>query len=228
MYERFRDKYQLLVRNEITIWLNFHHYWLTTAASVIPVLLVRYEDLVRNTQEQLTRMMEFALQVEKLDSYWIARVDHAVSDVRRSPRAETKKTASPSTPIHQLGSYRPRTRDAVALGSSRSAVEFGKAMKRQHITEELVRYIHDASERFDCNYLKMLGYDVLHDKFPEQLPQLSLDGLTNDRCSRVEGMLTINDGCTIRPLSCPFGRGMRAWRQSVTDNDRAPLPTAQI
>jgi hypothetical protein len=216
VYDRFRDKHRQLVRNEIFVWLKFHHYWLKAAASIIPVLLVRYEDLVRNPREELARILQFALRVEELDSYWMARVEHATSSGGKRMRR-----------TDLLGSYRPRTSHAGTIGGDGSGAEFGKALKRGHMTDDLVRYIHDTSARFECNYLQELGYD---DMFPDRLsPASRKEAKYGSRIytgqSSGASVLTINDGCTIRPSSCPFGRGMRAWRRSVTDNDRSPLPT---
>jgi Sulfotransferase domain len=229
VYERFRDKYQQLVRNEIDVWLRFHHYWFVTAASQVPVLLVRYEDLVRHPNVELTRMMRFVLQVDELDAYWTSRVNHVVAAGRADHddggRGE-QQLAQPAA-IDNLGSYRPRTGGTVPGGA---VIRFGKALRRnpRFVTDDLVQFIHAASERFECNYLKLFGYDALHDGFPDTLPPADahwMEAVYGRHDRSMPSSLTINDGCAIRPLSCPFGRGMRAWRQSVTDKDQNPLPT---
>jgi Sulfotransferase domain len=217
VYERFRSKYEQLVRNEMDVWLRFHHYWFATAASQVPVLLVRYEDVVQHPHRELSRMMRFVLQVDELDAYWASRVSHVVP-AGRPGDGGGGRCEQPAPAIDNLGSYRPRT-----------GARFGKALRRdpRHMTDDLVQFMHGASGRFERNYLKLLGYDALHDGFPDRLPPVdevwmaTVRGRHDDRSAS----LTINDGCTIRPLSCPFGRGMRAWRQSVTDKDQHPLPT---
>jgi Sulfotransferase domain len=229
VYEQFRDKYQQLVRNEIDVWLRFHHYWFVSAASHVPVLLVRYEDLVQQPHVELTRMMRFVLQVGELDAYWTSRVNHVVAAGRADHDGGGRREQQLAQPpaVDNLGSYRPRTGGTVLGGA---AVRFGKALRRdpRHMTDDLVQFIHAASERFECNYLKLLGYDALHDGFPDPLSPVDAHWTETVYGRHVRSMpssLTINDGCTIRPLSCPFGRGMRAWRQSVTDKDQNPLPT---
>ena len=196
VYDQFRDKYEALVRNDIRVWLQFHHYWLTQTP--IPVLVVRYEDLVQNPTVELTRMLQFALGVDTLSDYWMRRVLHVTGDN-----------------IDRLGSYRPRH------------VRVGKALLKPHYTDELVDYVHRASEGFQPNYLRLFGYDVRHNGFPDQLPPNceSLRLVQGDGSSSAMEYVTINDGCTIRPLQCPYGRGMRTWRRSITDDDRNPLPT---
>jgi Sulfotransferase domain len=221
VYERFRSKYEELVRNEMDVWLRFHHYWFATAASQVPVLLVRYEDVVQHPHRDVTRMMRFVLQVDELDAYWASRVSHVVAAGRPDENDGGGCQTQPAPAIGNLGSYRPRT-----------GARFGKALRRdpRHMTDDLVQFMHGASERFERHYLKLLGYDALHDGFPDRLPPVdevwmaTVCGRHDDR-SASSPSLTINDGCTIRPLSCPFGRGMRAWRQSVTDKDQTPLPT---
>ena len=40
-----------MVRNEMKVWSNFNHYWLTLG---VPVLAVRYEDLLLHTEVRVS------------------------------------------------------------------------------------------------------------------------------------------------------------------------------
>jgi len=91
VYEQFIDQWRGLARNEIQVWIRFLDYWIRKCPA--PVLIVRFEDLVRDPSRQLTRMMEFALSVEELSDFWKERVRYATS----------------SSSTEKLGSYRPRT-----------------------------------------------------------------------------------------------------------------------
>lgn len=44
MYERLADRWDGMLRNEIDVWMKFHRYW--TAKVDIPIIVVRYEDLL--------------------------------------------------------------------------------------------------------------------------------------------------------------------------------------
>ena len=55
-YEVFADVWDRLVRHEIEIWRKFNEYWL---ASGVPLIAVRYEDLVREPHEVLRRVVTF-------------------------------------------------------------------------------------------------------------------------------------------------------------------------
>ncbi|KAH9075194.1 hypothetical protein Ae201684P_003878 [Aphanomyces euteiches] len=43
-YERFRERWDAMIRNEIQVWMKFHQYWITKVD--IAVQIVRYEDLL--------------------------------------------------------------------------------------------------------------------------------------------------------------------------------------
>jgi len=59
VYGRFRDKYRRLIQNEIKVWLRFHEFWFHKQQD-IPVMIVRFEDLLHDTKHQLERIFEFS------------------------------------------------------------------------------------------------------------------------------------------------------------------------
>lgn len=198
VYERFRDVFEALVENEIKIWNRFNRYWMEEVD--IPVLLVRFEDLIQNPVRQLTRMMCFALGEDQLSAYWESRIHHATG-----------------TSVDQLGSYRPR-----AAGTRES---IGKSIRKGRFTQRLLRVIHETSDSFaSASLLRRLGYDVLSAGFPDTMSSVEhfSDVLRGESLKNI----VINEGQLVRPLSCSFGRALTAWRHSVTDGDKNPLPTA--
>ena len=52
-------------KQEISIWREFHEFWLRMSES-IPVHIVRYEDLCQRPKEALTSMMQFMFNCEDL------------------------------------------------------------------------------------------------------------------------------------------------------------------
>lgn len=195
VYTRFADKFDRLVRNEIEIWLRFHDYWLEECS--IPVLVVRFEDLIQDPAAQLRRALKFSFnETASLSPFWERRIQY----VTRGSSSE------------RLGSYRPR--------SSQSKVLF-KSLSKGRYSDEQLSYIDERSAAFHQNYVEKFGYKRTADGFPSKLSALRLEKYEPS----VSSPIAVNRGRPVRPLDCEFGRWMQQWRHSITDNDRNPLPT---
>jgi hypothetical protein len=198
VYDRFRDKFEGLVRSEIDIWLKFHEYWMSSS---IPVLLVRYEDLVQNPTKAMESVLQFILRTDDLPTYWRGRIKHVVG-----------------ASVDTLGSYKPRSGSGTA--------RIGKALRKGHISEELLQFIHQRASQAPTNFVLDLGYDVLNGDFPNNFatspPDLP-DHLL--KFSTRSGRLKVNAGRPVRPIDCAFGRLLQKWRHSVTNKDADPLRT---
>ncbi|GKY93330.1 hypothetical protein MPSEU_000300600 [Mayamaea pseudoterrestris] len=77
------------VLKEIQVWRDFHEYWI---AQQIPMLLVRYEDLIRYPDKVMARVLRFVLEVNNM-SFFEVRLDKCIRQEQ----------------IEQLGSYKPRS-----------------------------------------------------------------------------------------------------------------------
>jgi hypothetical protein len=204
-YIRFREKWTGLVKNEILIWLKFIEYWHIISLET-PVLLARFEDIIRDPKEQLERIMQFSLQQAPLPPFWIHRIQHATN-------RDTCK----------LGSYHPRS-------ASTGMHSLGKSIAKGHFSDDLISYIHDAAASFkpNINYLTRFGYNIPEQGFPNNFMEGKEPKIENiwDETTEVKRKSTsVNEGSLVRPLDCPYGRLMQKWRHSVTNNDREPLPT---
>lgn len=203
VYERFQNKFERLARNEIRVWLKFQDFWLRQAG--IPVLLVRFEDLVRNPVEQLARTIMFASAVNELAPFWKERIDYVVHGCDS---------------IERMGSYKPRSN----VGSG-----FGKSILKGRYNKNTIDYMHRAAQQIPCtDYLACLGYSVSEHNFPseeslERFRQVSLESTAPKKGD----YLLVNLGDPIRPETCEFGRLLTEWRHSITSNDAKPLPTIQ-
>ena len=60
MRTRLNHVWESMVKKEIQVWQAFHEFWL---AHDIPLLLVRYEDLIRYPYEVMCRVIKFVLEV---------------------------------------------------------------------------------------------------------------------------------------------------------------------
>jgi hypothetical protein len=74
---------------EIQVWRDFHEFWLQQG---IPLLVIRYEDLIRYTDKVISNVIRFVLEVNNMDFF--------EERIRRCIQEEQ---------IEKLGSYRPRS-----------------------------------------------------------------------------------------------------------------------
>jgi hypothetical protein len=74
---------------EINVWKAFHEYWLEQD---IPLLVIRYEDLIRHTDEVVRRVIRFVLEINHM-GFFDQRIDRCIREEQ----------------IERLGSYKPRS-----------------------------------------------------------------------------------------------------------------------
>jgi hypothetical protein len=91
--EEQRQKYQKdwdeMVLKEVQVWKQFHEYWL---AQDIPLLVVRYEDLIRETEKVMSKVLRFVLEINHM-GFFQDRIDKCIRQEQ----------------IEKLGSYKPRS-----------------------------------------------------------------------------------------------------------------------
>jgi hypothetical protein len=63
-YTRFSAAWDELLRSEIQIWQQFHRYWLKQQ---VPLLVVRFEDLVQDPRKEMARICCFMARKESLE-----------------------------------------------------------------------------------------------------------------------------------------------------------------
>ena len=78
-----------MARKEILVWRDFHEYWLQQN---IPLLVIRYEDLIRYTDKVIASVLSFVLEL-KNPSFFESRIDRCIREEQ----------------IERLGSYKPRS-----------------------------------------------------------------------------------------------------------------------
>mmetsp|Transcript_23706 Transcript_23706/g.37864 ORF Transcript_23706/g.37864 Transcript_23706/m.37864 type:complete len:414 (-) Transcript_23706:2276-3517(-) len=67
-FKKYAEIWDHFVREEIGIWKEFHEHWLSRVLNQkIPVLLVRYEDLLEHRSVTFERIAKFVLKVDTLD-----------------------------------------------------------------------------------------------------------------------------------------------------------------
>jgi hypothetical protein len=78
-----------MAKKEILVWRDFHEYWLRQK---IPILVIRYEDLIRYTDQVMTKVIKFVLEVKSMN-FFEERIDRCIREEQ----------------IERLGSYKPRS-----------------------------------------------------------------------------------------------------------------------
>lgn len=208
VYSRFAEKHAGLAVSELGTWLRFHYYWLQNVD--IPVLVVRFEDLILNTQHEMGRIMSFVTNESILTTFWKSRIQHACSRGQNNGMSTTTAT---------LGSYRPRS----ATGGKQS---IGKSLHRY--SSDLLQRFRQVEEQYESiegtTMLKYFGYD-LQRGFPDNFVEHNVPAIPQHALSEYETTMTVNVGPMIRPDNDPYGRAMRQWRHSHTNQDANPFPT---
>lgn len=175
--EEHRDFYESLVKHEIlNVWISFlDYYWKECSKHKVPLLFVRYEDLVLNPRDELQRILQFSCQSssekEIKSDWWKNRLEEvtkdANSDSKKSSGGEKRKTdnygyrssSSATDALVQEGNpVSPVTNHATTdttttsprnqnTSSKRSShPSIGRSLRRGMFPETLLRAIHDFDE----------------------------------------------------------------------------------
>jgi len=89
--EKTTQVWEEFVLKEIRVWKKFHLYWLNQD---IPLLLIRYEDLIRRPDRVMERVIQFVLEIQRMGSFFGERIDRCIREQEE---------------IERLGSYKPRS-----------------------------------------------------------------------------------------------------------------------
>jgi hypothetical protein len=199
IYKQFHDTFEDLAMNEMHVWMKFHEYWLNAS---IPILVVRFEDLIGNMEHELTRIADFL----SLDP---SRIPHACG-----------RGDHPS----QLGSYRPRTTGKKPYGKSLDKGRYSNDMIEKF--HEMAQDYASPSEEEDETLLQYFGYDIVEQDFPNNFLNGNVHPIVDDAALRKGSTksMVINAGYQIRPSTDIYGRSMKQWRLDRTNNDQEPFP----
>ncbi|KAL7467544.1 hypothetical protein ACHAXS_007786 [Conticribra weissflogii] len=161
VYEKYAEKFEGLARHEIRIWCEFHYYWIDVCQREgLPLLIVRYEDLVLETAREMQRVMRFLIDgdesgviannemtmlhesddtAENCDSkannyaFWEWRIRHATGKTTKP--AESHRADGSN--ILNLGSYRPRSDGGLS--------SIGKTLRKRRYSESVLLHMHDVA-----------------------------------------------------------------------------------
>lgn len=206
VYDRFQDFFQELVTNEMRVWLDFTKYWVDShSANDIPLLIVRYEDLIQNPRGELERILGFYTTVD-----WTDRLD-TVLQHRSHGYQSSSRNSNPAFAFgRSLRRYTPALLERLhAMDDDQGS---GGWLKR------LGYHVYD--QGFPNNMDSMPPVPV---STHQSRPKMNNPNIAS---SSPPPSMTINQPeIDLRPRNCPYGRNMRAWRRRHTKDDTEPFPT---
>jgi len=242
VYIKYADKFEGLAKHEIKVWCEFHYYWLDMCEREnVPLLIIRYEDLVLDTETEMIRIINFLVDEQEhqsnssndMKSFWKWRVQHTTGKTRSKSTAANTNT----TTTANLGSYQPRS-------SNGGLNSIGKSIRKKRYSESILCHMHEiaASMELDRKHnskkkrngsgtksetlLCRFGYDIYTQQFPENFKEPPLVLLSDTVTSKkVSGTVLINKTPEIRSKDDEYGRPMTFWRRGETDGDTKPFPT---
>lgn len=249
VYSRYSQKFEDLARHEIQIWCDFHYYWLDTCNEKgVPLLVVRYEDLVLDTEAEMLRIIEFlichqrgALGVKRLKSFWKWRIRHALGLNKPDSISQSKGISKYCDESNReakrinttsLGSYQPRS-----SGGGLSSI--GKSLRKKRYRESVLCHMHEVAVSLELSrkqtskkndssnktLLQQFGYDIYTQQFPGNFVHPPTVLQSSPDPGKQFGRVVINKAPEIRSENDPFGRAMTFWRRGETNNDTNPFPT---
>ena len=238
VYKKYAAKFESMARHEIKVWCDFNYYWLDVCArESIPLLIVRYEDLILSTEKEMQRVIGFLIGEtnSESDTFWKWRVSHALGLA-----TEFKNKASTKSPCTaSLGSYRPRS-------SNGGLSSIGKSLRKNRYSQSVLCHINDVAaslelerktntnsrtEQTHITLLQRFGYDIVDQKFPSNFahhlsPQADTINSPLSKGKKNENrFIEVNTTPEIRSSDDPFGRAMTNWRRAETNGDTCPFPT---
>lgn len=69
-YAKFHDQWYEFIQQEITVWKDFHDFWMN---SKVPVHIIRYEDILGDPKASMMKLMRFILNETNLEGTQIER-----------------------------------------------------------------------------------------------------------------------------------------------------------
>eukprot|EP00537_Pseudo-nitzschia_pungens_P014903 CAMPEP_0172409296 /NCGR_PEP_ID=MMETSP1061-20121228/76294_1 /TAXON_ID=37318 /ORGANISM="Pseudo-nitzschia pungens, Strain cf. pungens" /LENGTH=914 /DNA_ID=CAMNT_0013145449 /DNA_START=290 /DNA_END=3034 /DNA_ORIENTATION=- len=74
--QKFQPIFAEMAKREVLVWRDFHEYWLKQK---IPLLVVRYEDLIRDTVRVMRRVIKFVLEINSM-TFFEDRIQRAIGE----------------------------------------------------------------------------------------------------------------------------------------------------
>mmetsp|Transcript_3025 Transcript_3025/g.4616 ORF Transcript_3025/g.4616 Transcript_3025/m.4616 type:complete len:212 (+) Transcript_3025:510-1145(+) len=186
--------WESFVRNEAQVWVDYYQYWLNQA-SQLPLLFIRYEDLLMNAEKQLSYIFSFLCEGKapsRFYSFYQKKSHHLAVD--------DSKGYTPRQSGGNVGKGLQRMSEgqvqAILNAASSMMLQFGYKMEENGSCEKS---------------LSVDGFD----------PVTFSDSLNKGK--KNSGYLKVNEKVSIRKESDMYGRKITELRHSHTCKDTKPF-----
>ncbi|TFJ86491.1 hypothetical protein NSK_002148 [Nannochloropsis salina CCMP1776] len=165
VFESLAPLWEDMARNEARVWAKFNAYWLTQK---LPVLVVRYEDLLLHTEEMLVRLVSF---LESTPREAIRASRSHMARIAKSAAAVRSPPITPPISSSELVLDGPRGEDqappaaaATAAGSALPA--YSMRERRVSLNTGTQRGVRDRADRFGRGITSVRHELTDHDRRP--------------------------------------------------------------
>jgi hypothetical protein len=175
-----------MARHEIQIWCNFHYYWLDVCKkNNVPILLVRYEDLILNVEAEMIRVMKFLLLDDNddsggsssggdggtLTSFWEWRICHAIGNTRATTAAGsvvasaalTTTTSNTTLSNNECTCTAPQISHLGSYrprSSSGGIASIGKSLRKKRYSDKILLHMHEVAVSLELESRKKHSHEV--------------------------------------------------------------------
>lgn len=118
-----------MAKKEILVWRDFHEYWLQQN---IPLMVVRYEDLIRYTDKVMEKVIQFVLEIKDM-KFFEDRIDRGIREEQ----------------IEKLGSYKPRS-GGIGKSLKKYPPELLQAINTSGILSTMEKYVESIDLCMRC------------------------------------------------------------------------------
>jgi len=108
--KKYANIFGEMAKREILVWRDFHEYWLKQK---IPLMVVRYEDLIRDTVKVISKVIKFVLEINSM-TFFEDRIMRAIGEEQ----------------VENLGPYKARSGG------------IGKSLTKGYYTPQLLHQIN--------------------------------------------------------------------------------------
>ena len=110
-----------MAKKEILVWRDFHEYWLKQK---IPLLVVRYEDLIRNTVAVVNKVIKFVLEINSM-TFFEDRIQRAIGEEEVEKLGPYKARSGGIGKSLTKGIYTPQLLNSINHGIVGTMAKFG-------------------------------------------------------------------------------------------------------
>jgi len=119
--KKFSKLFADMARKEVLVWRDFHEYWLKQK---IPLMVVRYEDLIRDTVRVVSKVIKFVLEVSSM-TFFEDRIQRAIGEEQVEKLGPYKARSGGIGKSLTKGNYTPQLLNQINYGIVGTMEKFG-------------------------------------------------------------------------------------------------------